>query len=291
MVTMTFAPVMDVTHDCVRHRFRSASCHACADVCPAQVFSLVEGTISVDGSRCIECGDCLFVCPAEAISGVTPQKRFLCGDTLVGPFTGPAPTVNELLLWHAQHRVRFISIDVEHSTAWMMALAGLNLALRRLGEPGWSFRLLPKKEINVTRRTLIHVPRDDVKPCTVLPGKRQLRKAFSCESESDIVVDPGKCVLCGACWRSCQENAIRFEAAALVVETARCTGCGGCEAVCQHKALNIIEKEEPAKTVIRQAFSATCLACHRQFWTFHPEEKQCPLCRHHHHGMRNLACC
>lgn len=37
---LTFAPAMDVTHACVRRRFRHASCLACADVCPVQAFSL-----------------------------------------------------------------------------------------------------------------------------------------------------------------------------------------------------------------------------------------------------------
>lgn len=113
MGRLTFGPAMDVTHACVRRRFRHASCCACADVCPVQAFSFTDADISVDENRCIECGDCLFVCPTEAITGITPRKRFLCGDTLVGPFTERAPGVNELLLWHAQHHVRFISIDVE----------------------------------------------------------------------------------------------------------------------------------------------------------------------------------
>ncbi|MDU1924021.1 MAG: ferredoxin, partial [Enterobacter sp.] len=36
---LTFAPAMDVTHACVRRRFRHSSCCACADVCPVQAFS------------------------------------------------------------------------------------------------------------------------------------------------------------------------------------------------------------------------------------------------------------
>lgn len=131
---LTFAPAMDVTHACVRRRFRHASCLACADVCPVQAFSFTDSGVSVDDSRCIECGDCLLVCPAEAITGITPRKRFLCGDTLVGPFTDRAPGVNELLLWHAQHHVRFISIDAEQNPDWLLAIARLNLALRRRGE-------------------------------------------------------------------------------------------------------------------------------------------------------------
>lgn len=140
MVNLTIDPAVDVTQACVRRRFRFSSCRACADVCPAQAFSLAQGQVSIDTTRCIACGDCLFVCPVDAIIGIKPVKRFVQGDTLVGPFSLQAPTVDELLLWHSQYGIRFIDIAVERSAQWLMALAGLNLALRRYGETGWSFK-------------------------------------------------------------------------------------------------------------------------------------------------------
>ena len=288
---LTLIPAMDVTHACVCRRFRHASCHACADACPVQAFSFTDSGVLIDDSRCIECGDCLFVCPAGAITGIVPRKRFLRGDTLVGPFTERAPGVNELLLWHAQYRVRFISIEVEHHPDWLLALARLNLTLRRRGEGAWAFKLIPHNEVNLARRALMHVPREDVRACRVMPGLRELRRAFPAFSEAEIALDAGKCVLCGACWRSCQEKAIRFENASLRVETEYCTGCGGCEAVCQHAAIKVTQTEGIAKTVTMPAYEAICQTCRRQFWSFTPEEKQCPLCFHHHYGMRNLSCC
>jgi hypothetical protein len=66
--------------------------------------------------------------------------------------------VNELLLWHAQHHVRFISIDVEQYPDWLLAIARLNLVLRRRGEAAWAFKLLPVNEVNIARRALMHVP-------------------------------------------------------------------------------------------------------------------------------------
>lgn len=50
---LTFVPAMDVTHACVRRRFRHASCLTCADVCPVQTFSITDSGVSVDDSRCI----------------------------------------------------------------------------------------------------------------------------------------------------------------------------------------------------------------------------------------------
>ncbi|VUC76094.1 polyferredoxin [Salmonella enterica] len=84
MVNLTIDPAVDVTQACVRRRFRFSSCRACADVCPAQAFSLAQGQVSIDTTRCIACGDCLFVCPVDAIIGIKPVKRFVQGDTLVG---------------------------------------------------------------------------------------------------------------------------------------------------------------------------------------------------------------
>ncbi|HHX3984251.1 TPA: ATP-binding protein, partial [Enterobacter hormaechei] len=202
-----------------------------------------------------------------------------------------APGANELLLWHAQHHVRFISIDAEQYPDWLLAIARLNLALRRRGEAAWAFKHIPVNEVNTARRALMHVPREDVRACCVVPGQRELRRAFSAFSEAEITLDTESCVLCGACWRSCTENAIRFENAELVVETGRCTGCGGCEAVCQHAAINVTQTDGTAKSVTIPAYEAVCLTCHRHFWSFSSDEKQCPLCFHHQYGMRNTSCC
>ncbi len=63
MVNPDDDPAVDVTQACVRRRFRFSR-RACADVFrPAQAFSLAQGQVSIDTTRCIACGDCLFVCP------------------------------------------------------------------------------------------------------------------------------------------------------------------------------------------------------------------------------------
>ncbi|EIT8500108.1 4Fe-4S binding protein [Salmonella enterica] len=256
MVNLTIDPAVDVTQACVRRRFRFSSCRACADICPAQAFSLAQGQVSIDTTRCIACGDCLFVCPVDAITGIKPVKRFVQGDTLVGPFSLQAPTVDELLLWHSQYGIRFIDIAVERSAQWLMALARLNLALRRYGEPGWSFKHVVGAEINASRRTLFHVPRDAITPCAVEPGKRRLRQAFSAFSECVPEISPQECRMCGACWRSCPENVIQFDDNTLTIVAARCTGCGGCA-----------------------AYTLTCESCKRTFHALTPEHTHCVLCQ------------
>lgn len=265
MVNLASDPAIDVTQACVRRRFRFSSCRACADVCPAQAFLLTQGQASIDTARCIACGDCLFVCPVDAITGIKPVKRFVQGDTLVGPFSLQAPTVDELLLWHSQYGIRFIDIAVERSAQWLMALAGLNLALRRYAETCWSFKHVVGTEINVSRRTLFHVPRDTITPCAVEPGKRRLRQAFSAFSECVPEISLEACRMCGACWRSCPENVIQFADDTLTITAARCTGCGGCAAVCPHQALRLRFDVEPAQTRHIAAHTLTCESCKRTF--------------------------
>ncbi|EBF8131887.1 4Fe-4S binding protein [Salmonella enterica] len=279
MVNLTIDPAVDVTQACVRRRFRFSSCRACADVCPAQAFSLAQGQVSIDTTRCIACGDCLFVCPVDAIIGIKPVKRFVQGDTLVGPFSLQAPTVDELLIWHSQYGIRFIDIAVERSAQWLMALAGLNLALRRYGEPGWSFKHVVGAEINASRRTLFHVPRDAITPCAVEPGKRRLRQAFSAFSECVPEISPQECRMCGACWRSCPENVIQFDDNTLTIVAARCTGCSGCAAVCPHQALRLRFDVEPASTRHSAAYTLTCESCKRTFHALTPEHTHCVLCQ------------
>lgn len=287
MVNLTIDPPAEVTQACVRRRLRFSSCRACADVCPAQAFSLAPGEARVDATRCIECGSCLFVCPTDAITGIKPVKRLVEDATLIGPFSLPPPTVDEQLLWHSQYGVRFIAVEAARSTPWLMALATVNLALRRYGEPCWSFRQVAQPEINASRRTLLHVARDAASPCSVTPGPRRLRAAFSAFSICTPEISLPACKMCGACWRSCPENALLRHDDALTIETARCTGCGSCIAVCPHQALRLRFAVEPAQTRRITVYSLTCQECKRLFHALTPEQTRCVFCQKHQ-GVRRF---
>lgn len=51
----------------------------------------------------------------------------------------------------------------------------------------------------------------------------------------------GRCAGCGACLRTCPEQAIRPGAdVPLVVLAARCTGCGECAEVCPVDAISSV---------------------------------------------------
>ncbi len=142
----------------------------------------------------------------------------------MGPFSLQAPTVDELLLWHSQYGIRFIDIAVERSAQWLMALAGLNLALRRYGEPGWSFKHVVGAEINASRRTLFHVPRDAITPSRRRAGETASQtgvfrvQRMRTRNQSARVQDVR------ACWRSCPENVIQFDDNTLTIAAAALYG-------------------------------------------------------------------
>ena len=43
-------------------------CGICADVCPAEAISLVDGVANIDKDACTGCLSCIDECPVEAIS-------------------------------------------------------------------------------------------------------------------------------------------------------------------------------------------------------------------------------
>jgi len=286
MVNLTLTPAVEVTKTCVRRRFRTSTCQACADVCPAQVFSITQSLVAVEALHCIGCGHCLFVCPSEAISGITPVKRHYRDDTLIAPFSAHAPTVNELLIWHRDYAIRFVAIEMSRSEEWIMAIANLNLTLRRCGEPEWAFKADDPKGINVSRRALFHVPRPQTEQRSVKPGIRSLRKDFPKASARQILLDLSGCQMCGACWRTCAVGAIRFENSELVLDSALCTGCEGCASACMHQALRIEKSAENSQVTHVSTHEKQCVSCHSHFKTVSSKESQCFLCKHHTHGMR-----
>lgn len=241
----------------------------------------------IDASTCIQCGNCLFVCPAEAISGLSPATRHYCGDTLVGPFSGQPPTVNELLLWHREYGIRFVALSPEQNELWLLAIARLNLVLKAYGEATWGIKPPDVVPINLARRSLFHVPREHVHTATVRPGIRRVRQYFADQSEAALSIDASRCVMCSACWRACPEKALRFDAGAFILDAAACTGCGGCTAVCLHQAIKLEKRRGLSAIKHLSARERTCRSCHRAFWALEPDAEHCYLCKHHAHGMRS----
>ena len=65
-------------------------------------------------------------------------------------------------------------------------------------------------------------------------------------SNYHAVVDPDKCIGCGACIERCQVNAINFDHIhnMSVVDPRRCIGCGNCVSFCEEEAITLFKKKK-----------------------------------------------
>jgi NAD-dependent dihydropyrimidine dehydrogenase PreA subunit len=55
------------------------------------------------------------------------------------------------------------------------------------------------------------------------------------------IIDPDKCIMCGACEPECPNGAISEGAASFVIDQDLCTGCGSCLEVCTVEAPHPVE--------------------------------------------------
>jgi uncharacterized protein (DUF362 family)/ferredoxin len=62
------------------------------------------------------------------------------------------------------------------------------------------------------------------------------------------MADPGKCRMCGECWRHCPAKAVRPHAGVIEFDYDRCIRCYCCVEMCPHGALAAVETK-PAKAV------------------------------------------
>ena len=275
---------------CVRHLLRYATCQACADACPVAALAVVDGNVELAEERCLHCGDCLFVCPTEAIGGITTVMRHYLDDRLVAPLSFRAASTAELLLWHRLYHLRAVACDPDMQPGWVLAVAQLNLTLRQYQEPQW--RIVPPNDdgIDTSRRALMRAPASAARSARVPAGRRVLRQLYPQMSDWLPDIDPRRCQLCGACWRSCPEQALRLENENMVTESARCTGCGNCQAVCQHQAVTL--SAGPRHEPVRQLplVSASCTSCQRTFLAWRTDRRVCPTCAQHQYGMRGHCC-
>lgn len=275
---------------CVRHSLRYASCQACVAACPVAALSVVNGKVVLADEHCLRCGDCLFVCPTDAIKGITPVIRYYRQDALVAPLSFRAASTEELLIWHRLYHLRAVACDINAQPGWALAVARLNLTLRRYQEPEW--RIVPPaaSEVDTSRRALMRAHTPETRRGSVPAGRRVLRQLYPQISDWLPEIDPRRCRLCGACWRICPEQAMRVEDGKFVTESSRCTGCGNCQAVCQHQA--VILKVGPRPDPVRQLplVSARCATCQQTFLSWQQDCTRCPTCQQHQHGMRGHCC-
>ncbi|MFP2422366.1 4Fe-4S binding protein [Pseudescherichia vulneris] len=194
------------------------------------------------------------------------------------------PTLNELLLWHAQYHIRGVEMALDEHPRWGMAIAALNLTLQKLDEPRW--QIFPSSEavINTSRRRLLSVRSDPKTTATVQPAP--LAAAFPGFTTFTPRLDPARCILCGACSRVCRQQALIQKEDAFHIHSQVCNGCEACHAVCPTDAINVVCAVVKAGEISYPLQQARCQSCQRGFSSWDEDKLQCPICRQHHYGMR-----
>lgn len=280
---LTRSPPPQVRESCLRRRLRLHPCDACAQACPTAAITLRPDGASLDSERCVRCGRCLFSCPVAALENLAPPPRYLRDNVLVAPLSAVAPSVEELLMWHREHAVRAVEMDMDRHPGWALAVAALNLRLRRLGEPCWT-RIAPDTATHSGWRWRRGASAATT-TASVSPGRRARRRCFAEQAEWQPEIDERACTLCGACARVCLEGALRMDAGTLEIAPGNCTGCQSCVVVCIVQAM-VLEPGADVSPRRRHWYTARCQHCHQPFRAWQPDAPVCPLCQRHAQGMR-----
>lgn len=273
---------------CLRKQFPRHACRACVDACPVNAIAISATGPELNDDECVRCGNCLFDCPVDALQHLQPANRRYKAFSLVAPFSSLPPSVGELLMWHYQHAIRAVELDMDNYPGWVRAVAALNIRLRELNAPVWQILPPPPKAVNLARRRLLQTREADVQSAAVAPGRRARRQTLCAVSEHQLLLEPSQCILCGACARACPEKAISLTDEAFKFSSSLCTGCESCAVVCPVKAIHV-EKQTGENSDARFPYIMKyCRCCQRKFYTFNAGIDRCSICQRQTHGMREV---
>jgi len=70
-------------------------------------------------------------------------------------------------------------------------------------------------------------------------GPKDYKKFIKRIEGVEVMVDPDKCVGCGACFKVCIYDGLKMKKGKTSIKQNNCLGCGRCERVCPNKAISI----------------------------------------------------
>ena len=125
-------------------------------------------------------------------------------------------------------------------------------------------RKKPSERRKLSRRDFLQIISGDVVKTTLGSGELSTIKLMR---SFDVIVDEGRCTLCGVCVRECEKGALFMEkdgmALLLKFDQSLCDGCPACEEKCPEDAIKVVEVEAGGYEVVLKASSkiALCTSC------------------------------
>ncbi|HEM7153495.1 TPA: 4Fe-4S binding protein [Providencia stuartii] len=284
-IRMDLPPEPSINDKCVRKRLKNSVCDSCSQVCPVGAISFETMNATIDNQLCYQCGNCLFSCSVDAIENISPHERTYHNNHLVISHDEPLASVEELLVWHKQYQINGVEIAEPLVEKWLPVLAALNIQLKTLQEPIWQLVVTQPPEIDSGRRSLFFRQKLDENPLNkgqVRTGLNARKQLYPQDSWFHIELDVSSCILCGACAKVCDEQAILIEENQFIFDEKRCTGCMSCQVVCFPKSIEV--KSQVAKNnqpTVYHYYDAQCEKCRLAFLSWQPNAHLCPICAQH----------
>lgn len=107
---------------CVHAKNKASTCQTCLGACPVEAISLDNHKISLDASRCVQCGHCLHTCPTGVFTGVDGVEKLL-------DFVKPLPQGRVIEIACPHHPEADTRLpDVQHKIISTRCLAAYSLS-------------------------------------------------------------------------------------------------------------------------------------------------------------------
>ncbi|MGL5954800.1 ferredoxin [Providencia rustigianii] len=284
-IHLDLPPEPVINDRCVRKRLKNSLCENCATSCPVDAISFGFMDAKIDDQLCYQCGNCLFSCPVDAIENILPHERTYQDSDLVISHDEPLASTEELIVWHRQYAIRGMQIPEPLVDKWLPTLAALNLKLQALQEPIWRLTITEPAPVDSGRRRMLFRQKLDLQPLDkgmVKTGLNARKQFYPEDSWFQIELDAASCILCGACAKVCDEQAIEIEDHQFKVDEKRCTGCMSCQVVCFPQSIHVhphvAKNSEPT---IYHYHDSTCQKCQLPFFSWEQDKKICPICTQH----------